>query len=179
MNAHSIARIAQLAPQVQDKANTMAQMLTQAGIDVEVTQGLRTMAEQRAYYAQGREPVNQVNALRFAVGLAPIMEAENTVVTQAAPGESYHEYGLCLDVAPFDLQGRPDWNVAHPSWAKIIAVGESVGFTSGSCWPGKKQDDPHFQYTGRFPVSPDGEVWRLWQQGGLPAVWQAAYEGQT
>lgn len=47
---------------------------------------------QRAYYAQGREPVARVNSQRRLVGLAPISEAENRKkVTNSKPGQSKHQ----------------------------------------------------------------------------------------
>lgn len=47
---------------------------------------------QRAYYAQGREPIARVNSQRRLVGLAPITENENRrKVTNSKPGQSKHQ----------------------------------------------------------------------------------------
>jgi hypothetical protein len=47
---------------------------------------------QRAYYAQGREKLANVNSLRRAVGLAPLTEDENRKkVTWALAGQSKHQ----------------------------------------------------------------------------------------
>jgi hypothetical protein len=47
---------------------------------------------QRAYYAQGREPVARVNSQRRLVGLGPISEDENRKkVTNSKPGQSKHQ----------------------------------------------------------------------------------------
>lgn len=47
---------------------------------------------QRAYYAQGREPVARVNSQRRLVGLAPITEDENRrKITNSKPGQSKHQ----------------------------------------------------------------------------------------
>lgn len=47
---------------------------------------------QRAYYAQGRDPLARVNSQRRLVNLAPITEAENRrKVTYSKPGQSKHQ----------------------------------------------------------------------------------------
>lgn len=51
----------------------------------------RPLTVQRAYYAQGREPIAKINALRKEAGLAPIGEAEaKKIVTKLLPGKSKH-----------------------------------------------------------------------------------------
>jgi hypothetical protein len=125
---------------------------------IRVVQGLRSSAEQAAEWAKGRDVNGNI-----------INESE--VVTHAPPGHSWHEFGLAVDVAPFD-EGIPDWNRAHPAWGRIVAVGESLGLTAGAEWSKEHQDWPHFQLTGRFPVSPDDEVRALFAQGGLAEVWK-------
>ena len=94
------------------------------------------------------------------------------VVTKAAPGHSYHQFGMAVDVAPF-TDNTPDWNVNHPAWKKIVEVGESVGLASGSGWR-SFPDWPHFQYVGSLPVSPTEEVRQAFMNGGLEAVWTMA-----
>lgn len=137
-----------------------------------VTQGLRSQAEQAAYFAQGRQPLAEVNALRAAVNLAAITEEENAKpVTNAPSGYSWHEFGLAIDVVPESVTtGQPDWNEQHPVWQEIVTKGESIGLVSGIEW----HDEPHFQLTGRFPVTPDATVRAYFAQGGLQAVWAAA-----
>jgi peptidoglycan L-alanyl-D-glutamate endopeptidase CwlK len=136
-----------------------------------VTQGLRNSSEQDALYAQGRYSLDVVNQRRRLVGWAPIEADENIrTVTEAKPGYSYHEFGLAVDVVPFESSGEPDWNENHPIWREIIENGESLGLTSGVSW----RDEPHFQLTGRFPETPTDEVRRLAQTGGIQAVWNAA-----
>ncbi|TKT89474.1 M15 family metallopeptidase [Dyadobacter frigoris] len=47
---------------------------------------------QRAYYAQGRDPLARVNSQRRLVNLAPITEEENRhKVTNSKPGQSKHQ----------------------------------------------------------------------------------------
>ena len=61
--------------------------------DFEVTQGLRTYAEQDALYAQGRTVPGEI-------------------VTNAAAGYSWHNFGNAVDLVPEDITiGQPDWNL--------------------------------------------------------------------
>lgn len=126
-------------------------MLASENIDVQVTQGLRSWAEQAALYAQGRT-------------------APGGIVTNAQPGHSYHQFGLAVDVAPFDA-GIPDWNSAHPVWKRIVSVGVSVGLVDGAEWR-TFPDWPHFQMTGQLPVSPDDAVRAAFLAGGIDQVWK-------
>jgi peptidoglycan L-alanyl-D-glutamate endopeptidase CwlK len=140
----------------------------QLGQEIGVTQGFRPAKEQAALYAQGRQTLDQVNQLRVKVGWAPITEAENVVVTAAAPGYSWHEFGCAVDVVPENTMGVPDWNINHPVWQKLVKMGESLGLRSGISW----KDEPHFQWTGIFPVTPNDEVRQLFAWGGTIKIWQ-------
>lgn len=132
----------------------MAIQLEAEGIVIRVTQSLRPWATQEALYAQGRT-------------------APGSIVTNAEPGFSWHNFGLAVDVAPFD-GALPDWNITHPVWQRLVSVGDSLGLLSGAEWR-TFPDWPHFQLTGRFPVTPDDEVRYLFKEGGLQAVWDAAF----
>ena len=152
-------------------AGYIVQLDNQMSESLGVTQGLRTDDEQDALFAQGRLPVDQVNALRAKVGWAPIQASDNLrPVTNAKPGYSYHGFGLAVDVVPFDSAMHPDWNETHPVWQELIQKGEALGLTSGTSW----KDEPHFQWVGDtgWPATPTDEVRELYRTGGLQAVWQ-------
>lgn len=149
MDATSEERLATVLPKLAELVRKMADQLAAEGINIRVTQGLRTWAEQDALYAQGRtEPGH--------------------VVTNAKGGESWHNYGAAVDVAPFD-DGIPDWDLSHPAWKRIVEVGILMGLVSGVSW----RDTPHFELTGKFPVTPNLEVKQLHAQGGVQAVFDA------
>lgn len=150
MDPISEDRLAEVHPLLAARVRSMDEMLVGENIVIRVTQGLRTWAEQAALYAQGRT-------------------VPGKVVTDARPGYSWHNFGLAVDVAPFD-GGIPDWNVDHPAWKRIVSVGESVGMVSGSEWR-TFPDWPHFQMTGQLPVTPDDAVRIAYQNGGIAAVW--------
>jgi peptidoglycan LD-endopeptidase CwlK len=159
----SEARLAQLFPPLAEAVRRMAETLAPESISIRVAQGLRSWADQLTLWSKGRDSGGRI--------VDP-----SAVVTHAKPGSSYHNFGLAVDVAPFDGKGQPDWNASHPCWRRIIEVGESLGLYSGSHFvssSGKPETDmPHFQLTGRFPHSPDDEVLYLFKEGGLQGLWE-------
>jgi len=166
MNAVSEQRLSQVHPALAAKIVKLdSQLLVSTLI---VSQGLRTSDEQRALYEQGRSELYVVNDLRKKVGWAAITEDDNIVVTAAAPGYSWHEFGLAVDVVPQSEDGSLDWNANHPIWREIITKGEALGLVSGNAW----NDTPHFQMTGTLPVTPDDLVRSTFAAGGMQAVWQ-------
>ena len=154
MDRISETRLAKVHPLLARKIRQMADILyaDRPPVVLRVTQGLRTWQEQAALYAQGRS------------GIGP-------VVTNAEPGHSYHQYGLAVDVVPLQLDGQPDWNTTHPVWQRIVAVGKSLGLTEGAEFR-SFPDYPHFQLTGKLPVSPDVEVRESYGQSGIPGIWK-------
>lgn len=153
MDAISEQRLAVVHPLLADKTRAMAADLAAKGIIIRVVQGLRTIAEQNAMYAQGRtEPGEKV--------------------TNAIGGYSWHNFGLAVDCIP-GLRGddpwQPNWDPKHPDFAAMIAAGEAQKLVSGSTWK-SMPDEPHFQLAG-IPVSPTDATRDLIMHGGMEAVW--------
>lgn len=152
LDAVSEARLGDVHPVLAAKIRKMAEMLEQAHIIIRVTQGLRTWGEQAKLYAQGRTTPGQI-------------------VTKAPPGHSWHNMGLACDVCPM-VNGQPDWNAPYiPTWKKIVEVGVSLGLEAGALWT-SFPDLPHFQLTGKLPVSPDDEVRQTFAEAGMEGVWK-------
>lgn len=180
MNADSLKKISELAPPVQVLARGLVSALAAQSIDIEITQGLRSKEMQDAVYAQGHAPLLMVNAKRVAVGLPPLTLEQNVrPVTNAPGGHSWHEFGCAFDVvpnfSPDPAHVKPDWNEADATWKIILTTGIRIGLTEGASWSEKHRDAPHFQLTGKFGVSPDDSVRAIYRNGGLPAVWNAAF----
>lgn len=151
LDSISEARLSLVHPLLKAKVEQMAEMLADE-FPFRVTQGLRTWDEQAALFAKGRT-------------------APGSIVTDAPPGFSYHQFGLAVDVVPMTDIG-PDWNIDHPQWNRLIAVGTSVGLTAGA-WFRTFKDMPHFQLEGVLPLTPDDAVRSTFQSGGIEAVWKA------
>lgn len=153
MDAISETRLSQVHPLLADKTRAMAVALESRGITIRVVQGLRTIQEQNAMYAQGRtEPGEKV--------------------TNAIGGYSWHNFGLAVDCIPGirgEITWEPNWDPKHPDFAAMIAAGEAQGLVSGSTWK-TMPDEPHFQLAG-IPVSPNDATRSLITQHGMEAVW--------
>ncbi|MGG3893190.1 LysM peptidoglycan-binding domain-containing protein [Geobacillus stearothermophilus] len=113
-------------PVVVAKARQLIEEAYREGINVIITQGLRTVEEQNALYAQGRTKPGKI-------------------VTNAKGGYSYHNFGLAFDFAILNPDGSVSWNVDE-KWKRVAQIGKSLGLEWGGDWKDFK-DYPHFQYT--------------------------------
>lgn len=100
---------------------------------------LRSFKEQNELYAQGRT-------------------TKGKIVTNAKGGQSFHNYGLALDIVllvdndgngPFEEASwdeKKDFDNDNLSdWKEIVAIFKRYGWEWGGDW--KFQDTPHFQKT--------------------------------
>jgi peptidoglycan L-alanyl-D-glutamate endopeptidase CwlK len=155
MDPISETRLEEVHPKVAAAIRQLSEMLAAESIEIRVTQALRSWAQQQALWQEGRD--SQGNVI-------------GTVVTDAKAGYSWHNFGLATDVAPFDANG-PDWNIKHPAWQRIVAVGVSLGLVSGSEWR-TFPDWPHLQLSG-IPITPTDQDRENFLDGGITRVWQA------
>ncbi len=100
------------------------------GIQVQVISGLRTYAQQNALYAQGRT-------------------TRGPIVTNAKAGQSWHNFGLAIDLGLF--KGGKYLDDAAPRAAdafykKLGALASTHGIEWAGNWT-TFQETPHFQIT--------------------------------
>ena len=129
-------RIEDLAPAVQQQAKALVSAAKDAGIDLLITSTYRSSEEQAALYAQGRTK-------------------PGAIVTNARPGDSYHNWRCAFDVVPL-RNGKPVWGTSGPDgdlWRKIGEMGEAVGLEWAGRWTGKLREMAHFQYTGGLTLA--------------------------
>ncbi len=120
---HTDRRIKTLHPLLRAKAKEfIIRAEKELGIKLRVTSALRTWQEQTKLYNQGRT-------------------SPGKRVTDAKAGQSYHNYGLAIDVVEI-RNGQPIWE--NSNWQKIADLGKSLGFKWGGDW--RKPDRPHFEY---------------------------------
>jgi peptidoglycan L-alanyl-D-glutamate endopeptidase CwlK len=114
-----------------------------------LTQVFRSAAEQKAFYAQGRETLAVVNALRHNAGLSPITAAENKrKITNAKVGQSKHER---MPAEAFDIAFKKietsrdlDWSPSLFQQAYNILIEFDPKIVWGKSFT-KTVDLPHFQ----------------------------------
>ncbi len=127
------------------------------GWDPIIGSGLRTPAQQEALYAQGRESLEHVNALRLRAKLPLISKKENlNVVTHSKAGKSYHNmpeailaegktrvvrgYGYAVDI----VDRKDGWNIKNKKfWQDLGKSAKSHGCEWGGDW--KHPDPAHVQ----------------------------------
>lgn len=147
INRINAAALAKVAPVIASRVVQMVEEALKDGVVLQVVQGLRTIAEQDALYAQGRTKPGQK-------------------VTNARGGQSMHNYGLAVDLAPV-IDGKVSWNERHfrayREWSK------NVGLEWGGNWK-SFVDLPHVQDTEGMNLA---AVQKLYRAGGLQAVWNA------
>ena len=122
----------ELLPEVKTKVEQFISLCKDAGIELLVTSTYRDNESQAALYAQGRT-------------------TPGNIVTNAGPGESYHNYRCAVDVVPL-VNGKPDWDGSHPVWATIGSLGEQAGLDWAGKWVHFKEL-AHFQYTGGLTIA--------------------------
>jgi peptidoglycan L-alanyl-D-glutamate endopeptidase CwlK len=131
----------------------IARLDREPGLQYAATEWRRTQEYQDALYAQGREPLESVNARRVSVGLYRLSPQENTyTVTQTR--NSNHIHGLAVDICPV-IDGRIPWNITTKeqadAWKRIGAISTAIGICWGGLWKplsswGVGWDPAHHEY---------------------------------
>jgi peptidoglycan LD-endopeptidase CwlK len=116
--------ISSLNPIVAQKARKFLDLAKANNMDVRITAAFRSWNDSDRLYAQGRT-------------------TPGDVISNARGGESYHNWGLAFDAAPFEN------GVISNDIEKFKAMGK-LGEQAGLEWGGRFKDlldYPHFQYT--------------------------------
>lgn len=123
-----------LHPIVEERKNLLVERAEEQGIEVVITEGYRSVAEQDALYRQGRS------------------ESGN-IVTNAEGGTSYHNYGLAIDFALVNEDGQTIWDLEYDGngdgtsdWMEVVAIAKELDFEWGGDWQ-NFPDYPHLQMT--------------------------------
>lgn len=133
VRSKSSVRLIGLHPVVLAAATVLIERCYVRGVPILITQGLRTIAEQDALYAQGRTK-------------------PGSIVTNAKGGYSYHNFGLAVDFALLLPNGSSvSWDMNRDyngnnikDWIEVVEEAEKLGFEWGGDWITFK-DYPHFQ----------------------------------
>ena len=148
-----------LHPQLQGLIPIFIQKCKEVGHDVIITCTGRDFKEQVALYAQGRQPLNEVNRLRKIVGWAGLTEAQNKKrvtwtlasrhIINLDDNDRKNDKATAFDFA-IVKNGKAVWDVKVsldgddiPDYLECAKVAQSLGLESGAFW--KKADFPHVQ----------------------------------
>jgi len=121
-----------LLPNVKVRVEKFIELCDEEGIDLLITSTYRDNESQEALYEQGRTRPGKI-------------------VTNAKPGESWHNYRCAIDVVPL-INGKPNWDGSDPIWETIGELGERAGLEWAGRWRTFKEL-AHFQYTGGLTLA--------------------------
>ena len=123
--------IKDLHPIVASLAKTLIERAkNELGINLLITSTLRDNECQAKLYAKGRT-------------------TPGPKVTNAKPGQSFHNYGVAFDVVPV-IDGKAIWSTSGKAleiWQSIGKLGKEIGLEWAGDWKTFKEF-PHFQYVG-------------------------------
>lgn len=124
-------KLTDLNQTIQQMAKQWLELCAERELDVLVTQTRRSFDEQDKLYAQGRT-------------------APGNIVTNARPGDSYHNYDCAIDFVPM-RHGKPVWEASTTEdrrlWYAAGSYAEAVGFEWAGRWTGKLRELCHIQFT--------------------------------
>jgi len=128
--------------------------------DFQVTQAFRSYPDQAKLYFQGRT-------------------TPGSIVTNARPGESAHNFGLAVDLVHM-LGNKPDWYT--PAYDILGPNCTALGLVWGGNW--SKPDRPHVQWPGYVTATDLGPLRAIERKAGedtltwLQRVWAAVENRQ-
>lgn len=130
-------KLAGVHPRLITKAHLIQQAMTALGFPMIVTDGVRTVEQQQALYAQGRNPQGMV------IDRSKIVTNDDGVTHKS--NHQLHADGLghAVDMAFLDADGRPTWAESMP-WACYGACAKALGLVWGGDW-GTLVDRPHIE----------------------------------
>lgn len=127
--------LSELLPEVRATADLFLSRTQNLGIDLLVTSTYRDFACQAELYARGRT-------------------APGRKITNARPGQSWHNWRRAFDIVPMRY-GKPVWGTSGADgrlWHTVGEIGESCGLEWAGRWT-RFREYPHFQITGGLTLA--------------------------
>jgi len=136
----SLERVGLLHPKIRQSVKNLIEAAEAKlpNTAIRIVQGIRTFPEQQALYDQGRSKPGKI-------------------VTNAKPGQSFHNFGLAIDFAILydkDKNGIYEtlsWDTlkdmdkdGEADWMEVVDIFEDAGYTWGGRWSSIK-DNPHLE----------------------------------
>ncbi|MFJ8259573.1 peptidoglycan-binding protein [Peribacillus asahii] len=126
-------------PVIKESALEMIKRAYEEGIYVQISAGYRSMEEQAKLYGQGR--------LGYSYNGKNYSNMSKPKVTNAKPGQSYHNFGLAIDYFISSDDGRRGLWTVNDQWRRVAEIGKEWGFNWGGDWKHFK-DYPHLEMAG-------------------------------
>lgn len=116
-------------PDLQVAVRRIIAAMDALGFEMRVTDGVRTLAQQQALYAQGRTTPG------------PIVTRADGVRNPSNHQVKADGFGRAVDMT-FWLEGEPSWADDLP-WRLYAEMAKALGLRAGADWP--KPDNPHIE----------------------------------
>ena len=139
MDAITKKKINELHPAIRSKAIELVNRAEKQGIKLRIYDALRSYENQQKLFNYPTDGIDNNND--------GIIDNASEKVTNAKPGESFHNFALAFDTVEIK-DGKALWK--NPKWERIGEIGESLGLEWGGRW--KFKDLPHFQIMN-FPLA--------------------------
>ena len=151
--------LAGLTPQMADLTQQLVEACAKKGVDLLVYCGRRTVEEQARIWRQSRQAdkingkqanLSQLGYRWLAKVLSEVGPQHGPHVTNAGPGESWHQYGEAIDAVPM-IGGKPLWQPeARKAWGSgpwqvYGEAARALGLTWAGDWKGFPEY-PHCQF---------------------------------
>jgi peptidoglycan LD-endopeptidase CwlK len=121
-----------LDPRVKALAQQLISRCSAQNIDLLVTSTYRDSGAQMKLWQQGRT-------------------SPGAIVTNARPGESFHNYKMALDFCPLE-NGKCAWNDSA-AFFKVGTIAEDLGMEWAGRWEGSLRELAHVQFTGGLTLA--------------------------
>jgi len=150
-----------LAPRFKAAVLRVLARMERFGHDPMVYESVRTDARQRYLHGFGRE----------------YDDGRGIVTHSHDADESWHKFGLAVDV----ISKSMGWSAPARFWVDLEKSAEAEGLTSGRDWDRNDAtretfvDSPHLQWGPPMRRSPSPRAARLFETGGLQAVWKEVH----
>jgi hypothetical protein len=113
VNTSNNVDLANLKPELKGLLKKFILACNNAGMNIIIVQGFRSIEYQNGLYAIGRTK-------------------PGSRVTNCVGGTSPHNYGEAFDFAPLEKNGTINWSTTfNPKWKQCIKIAESMGLRSG------------------------------------------------
>ncbi len=129
--------ITRLHPKIRNMARTFINECASKNTKIRITSGKRDQAEMEKLYAQGRTKQQLVDA-----GFPNLEPIPGDIVTKAKPEDTFHYYGLAIDIVVELAGGKVDFAIRN--YPDVVNAGKRAGFAWGGDWR-TFDDQPHFE----------------------------------
>jgi peptidoglycan L-alanyl-D-glutamate endopeptidase CwlK len=133
VDSMSMSRLSELDSRFQPMVKKLLESAAQVGVRLRIVEGYRSNARQQELYDQGRTVKEDKNGKAL------------TIVTNAKPGSSLHNFGLAVDVVPIEKE-QMAWKKPESWWDSLGKFGQDLGLKWGGDGSFGFKDRDHFQY---------------------------------